>query len=119
MRQENRFDRSESDRDHDLNRQQMTSFGEFLGRHSSIAQEMSKDPTLARNPEYVKNRPELQEYLNAHPDVQAELAKNPQDFVKGSQQFGTTTGGSPTNGSSMNGPSVKTPATTPDPKPKQ
>ena len=119
MRQEKRFDRVEDGRDRDANGRQMASFGDFLDHHSSIAKEMSKDPSLAKNPEYVKNHPELQEYLNAHPDVQEQLTENPQSFFKGTQEFRNNSNGSLTNGSTSNGSSVKTPASIPDPKPKQ
>ena len=89
-------------------------FGEFLGGHSSVAQRLSKDPSLVKNEEFMANHPELKEYLKSHPDVQQELMKNPQIFVNSSQKFSTGTSGSGT---------VKSPATTAaptaEPKPKQ
>lgn len=69
------------------------SFGEFLGGHASISDQLSKDPTLVKNEEFLQNHPELREYLNAHPDVQQELLKNPDSFVKSAQQFNKTNGG--------------------------
>jgi hypothetical protein len=123
MNQEARYEHSENngvrdhgrsrdaDRDRDgLHRQ----FGEFLGGHSSISQQLSKDPSLVKNEEFMANHPELKEYLNSHPDVQQELMKNPQTFVSSSQKFSTGTSGTGT---------VKSPTTTAapttEPKPKQ
>jgi len=95
MRQENRYDRREDDRDrghgistgdrNDRNRMgdpdgrgELTSFGQFLGGHSTVAQQLSKDPSLANNKEYLANHPELGEYLRAHPAVTQQLSENPQ-----------------------------------------
>src|SRR4029077_461705 len=62
MRQEQRFDRHEDmHRDHDPARAELASFGQFLGSHSAVAQQLSKDPSLAKNEEYRENHPELQQ----------------------------------------------------------
>jgi small nuclear ribonucleoprotein (snRNP)-like protein len=86
MQQENRFDRHEDrDRDRDTTRGEMATFGQFLGSHASIAQDLSKDPWLANSENYQKSHPELQQYLQTHPGVQAQLKQNPQAFVKSTQ----------------------------------
>jgi len=91
MRQEQRFDRSEdSAMRGDVNRGQVSSFHEFLEGHDKIAGELSKNPSLATNQEYLENHPALHEYLQAHPQVHQELRENPQAFVTSAQQFGTT-----------------------------
>jgi hypothetical protein len=80
-----------------MNREQY-SFGQFLGTHSGISEQLSKDPSLLKNREYMSSHPELQTYLKAHPDAQSQMAKDPDSFLKASQQFssstktGTTTG---------------------------
>lgn len=105
MRDEQRFDRREDrmmDRDGELR-----GFGEFLGTHNSIAQQLAKNPQLAQNQEYVANHPDLQAYLQAHPAVQSQLKQNPSIVTQFTQQ--------------QNGTSKSTTTTTPhvDPKPKQ
>jgi hypothetical protein len=93
MRQEQHFDRSEDSatrRSGDVNRGQVSSFHEFLEGHDKIAGELSKNPSLATNQEYLENHPALHEYLQAHPQVRQELRENPQAFVTSAQQFGTT-----------------------------
>jgi hypothetical protein len=110
MRQEDRYERSESDRDHDRgmrtgdrdernrygdddNGREMASFGQFLGAHSSMAAELSKDPSLANNKEYLASHPELDAYLKAHPMMSQQLAANPQSVMNSNwmqQQNGTT-----------------------------
>ena len=88
MRQEQRFDRHEGMRgDHATTQAELESFGQFLGSHSTVAEQLSRDPSLAKNQEYRENHPELQQYLSAHPRVQEELSENPQAFVKSAQQF--------------------------------
>lgn len=119
MREEDRFDRHEDNRDgdhrwdsdHDANRGGLASFHEFLGGHSAIADQLARDPQLATNQEYMENHPELRTYLQSHPDVQQELAQNPQAFMKSVQQFDQNSATSP------KGMAPKTPVI--DPKPKQ
>jgi len=92
MRAEERYDQHEGDRDHDWNRDhdarmggdndrnrgEYTSFGQFLGGHSNVATELSSDPSLATNKEYLATHPELDQYLKAHPTMSQQLTANPQ-----------------------------------------
>jgi len=80
MRQEQRFDRREDGRE-------LADFGQFLGGHSKIAQQLSRDPQLANNQQFIGSHPELQEYLNAHPGVKDQLAQNPRAAMTGIQPF--------------------------------
>jgi GrpB-like predicted nucleotidyltransferase (UPF0157 family) len=107
MRQEERYDRREDDRDRDHGqprmgnpdgRGELTSFGQFLGGHSTVAQQLSKDPSLANNKEYLATHPELGEYLKVHPAMTQQLAENPQ-AVMGSDwvQQGSSTAVKPSN----------------------
>ena len=86
MRQERRFDQREDSRNptttfHDRDRDDLASFGQFLGGHSTLAQQLSKDPSLANNKEFLANHTDLQDYLKAHPEVQQQLATNPQGVI--------------------------------------
>jgi len=90
--QEQRFDRREDStmrRDRDVTGGELSSFNEFLGSHGNIAGELSKNPSLATNKEYLENHPELRDYLKTHPEVHEELSENPQKFLQSAQQFGT------------------------------
>ena len=89
MRQENRYDRTEAGRgDPDAAHRQ---FGEFLGHHMDISRDLDKDASVVKKDEYVRNHPELQAYLNAHPEVREGLMADPHGFVKSTQQFNTQT----------------------------
>jgi phage-related protein len=72
------------------------SFGQFLGGHSIIGQQLSRDPSLANNKEYLESHAELREYLTAHPAVKDQLTTNPQAFMASVQQSGTTATGKAT-----------------------
>jgi hypothetical protein len=93
MREEDRYDRQEDmDRSHP---KQAANFRDFLGGHSGISQDLSRNPMKANDPDYRRSHPELEAYLNAHPDVQSALHENPQSFMKTVQQPAaapTTTG---------------------------
>jgi len=88
MHDEERFDRRE--RDHDrVGSAELASFSEFLGNHDRIGDELSKNPSLANNQEYLESHPELRDYLKANPQVHQQLSENPGSFIKASQQFDT------------------------------
>src|SRR5260370_728371 len=92
MSREQNFDRREDSnfqRDRDVTGGELGSFHEFMEGHSNIAGELSKNPSLANNKEYLESHPELREYLKAHPEVHEELSENPQSFLKSAQQFDT------------------------------
>lgn len=111
MRQEERYDRQEDrdrddrisavDRDRDRRgdldgRRELASFGQFLGGHSSVAAELSRDPSLANNKEYLASHPELGEYLKAHPAMSQQLTANPQAVMSStSVQQGSGMGAKP------------------------
>jgi hypothetical protein len=89
MHQEQRFDRRDTmmGRDRDVTRRELSSFNEFLGDHNNIAWELSKNPSLANNEEYLENHSALRDYLKANPEVHEELSENPQAFLKSAQEF--------------------------------
>jgi len=88
MRDEDRYDRQDGDHNQlsaanrdERNRGELTSFGQFLSGHSSVAEELSSDPSLANNKEYLASHPELDQYLKAHPTMSQQLAENPQEVM--------------------------------------
>src|ERR1700721_1043391 len=65
----------------DRNRGELTNFGQFLGGHSNVAADLSRDPSLANNKEYLSSHPDLDEYLKAHPTMSQQLTANPQGVM--------------------------------------
>ncbi len=93
MNREQVYDRHENagfGHDHDVTQGELSSFHEFLEGHGSISSELSKNPSLATNEEYLENHSALQTYLKSNPQVSEELKENPQAFVKSAQSFDTT-----------------------------
>jgi hypothetical protein len=78
------------------------SFGEFLGAHANISDDLAKNPSLVKEQDYMQGHPELQSYLNDHPEVRQDLMADPQTFVQSAQQF---------NSSGQAGKTTTTPAT--------
>jgi hypothetical protein len=90
----NRVVRFDSGENHDFDREGMASFRDFLGTHPRIAEDISKEPRLVRDHDYVQKNPDLDGYLKAHPDVRDRWTSDPENFVKGAQQVsGPTTNG--------------------------
>jgi len=81
MRQEQRYDRMENgqnSRAPGRDGREVSNFGDFLRGHSGVADQLSKNPSLANNKEYLESHPELQNYLKDHPGLQQRLSVNPQ-----------------------------------------
>jgi len=93
MRREERFDRHE-DRwnQQNMRRAEVTNFGQFLSGHSLIGQQLSKDPSLVANKEYLESHAELRDYLNAHPELKQQITQNPQAVMSDVQSGASTTG---------------------------
>ncbi|HUN61000.1 MAG TPA: hypothetical protein VMU53_03370 [Candidatus Sulfotelmatobacter sp.] len=111
------FDRANAyDRDHDANHDAQRRFGEFLGSHSDLNQQLAKNPSLCKDPQFMQDHPEFQDYLNSHPDVRAQLMADPDNFLKSTQQWNNAPGTKTTT----QPPAAPTSApTTSTPKPKQ
>ena len=88
----------------------MADFGGFLGNHSDIQRDLSRDPNAVKDHDWVRNHGELDAYLSAHPEVRADLMANPQNFVDGAQKLnnGSPTGTPGTPAGSMNGSGMGT-----------
>jgi hypothetical protein len=103
MRQEDAYHRDENPRDHDPMHDHMADFGGFLRSHSEIEKDLSRDPSAVKDHAYVQNHTELDAYLNAHPDVRAELMANPQSFVHGAQQYNSASPSGSSSGAGASG----------------
>lgn len=68
------------------------SFERFLGNHSEIAEQISQNPSLLNNKEYLEGHPDLQQYLKAHPEAQKEFTENPNAFISALQSGTSMTG---------------------------
>jgi phage-related protein len=111
MRKEQRFDRHEDERDR-------TEFGQFLGGHAKIAQQLSQNPQLANNQQFIDSHPEFQEYLNAHPGVKDQLTQNPRAVMTGIQPLHGTSPNNTNPGTTLN-PGTKPAPTDRQPMEKQ
>jgi hypothetical protein len=100
MHQEDRINMAENRDFRDARHDHMADFGGFLGGHRDIARDLDRDPESVKNREFVQNRPDLDRYLNDHPDVRSDLMANPHDFVRGAQQMSS---GDHATGSGMSG----------------
>jgi len=79
------FGRGDEGRDRGADRDRAANFREFLGNHRDVAEQLSRNPDLAKDHDFMSSHPELHDYLAAHPDANRELMNNPQSFVKSAQ----------------------------------
>jgi hypothetical protein len=66
--------------DHDINRERIR-FNDFLDGHPRIAADLSTDPSLVNNPDYLEDHRELREFLRDHPAIREALRENPRAFI--------------------------------------
>ena len=52
---------------------ELKTFEKFLDDHPSIAADLNKDPSLVDNSDYLAKHPELQQFLNGHPNLRQEI----------------------------------------------
>jgi hypothetical protein len=103
MRQEDAYGRDSNTSDRDPMHDHMAAFGGFLHSHSDIRNDLSKNPSVVKNHEYVQNHPELDAYLNAHPGVRTDLMANPENFVQGARQYNNANPSGSSSGAGVNG----------------
>jgi hypothetical protein len=65
----------------DINRAELRNFDQFLDSHPQIRAELSRNPSLVNNREYVEKHQELRTFLEGHPGVREELRENPGVFM--------------------------------------
>ena len=56
-------------------------FDHWMRQNPQASQEIRNDPSLLNNPQYMANHPDLQKFMNEHPDFKNAVAKNPNKVV--------------------------------------
>jgi hypothetical protein len=83
MEREKRFDRRESRQranpNPDLTRQEVSRMDQFLDKNPNIDQDLRRNPGLVNNAEYLEAHPQLQAFLNQHPNVKEKRSRRIHD----------------------------------------
>ena len=91
MERERRFDARENRRaanpNPDLNRQEVATMDQFVDKNPGIERELSRNPSLVNNADYLAAHPQLQAFLSQHPNVKEEIAENPRYFMQRESRF--------------------------------
>jgi phage-related protein len=61
---------------------EIVGFDRFLDRHPEIGQQLSSNPSLITNTQYLEQHPGLRAYLDDHPAVKKEVIETPSYFVR-------------------------------------
>jgi len=59
----------------------------YLDQHPKVAQQLSQNPRLIDNPQYVQNHPGLNEFLQTHPDARQEWKSHPYKFMRAERRY--------------------------------
>jgi hypothetical protein len=91
---------SNSDRDQDRERNangqnqnpgqrtgQAAQLDQFLDSHQQIDKDLTANPSLATNNAYLDQHQDLRTFLNDHPDLREQFAKNPTSLMQRTNQF--------------------------------
>jgi phage-related protein len=84
---EHNEDRSEGNKGDHITNLELKHFDEFLDQHAAIRKDLTRDPKLADNADYLVNHPDLDSFLKAHGGVRGELLKHPQEFMQREKQY--------------------------------
>jgi len=68
-------------------RRQLWDFQQFLSQHPWIANKLRQKPSLAHDEGFLRDNPELPQFLNAHPFVQAGFRVDANAFMQKEQAF--------------------------------
>jgi hypothetical protein len=53
----------------------------YLDHHPEVARELSRNPALADNPQFLATHPGLDSYLASHPQIRTDLQQHPERFM--------------------------------------
>jgi len=70
----------------------------YLDSHPQVAQQLSANPSLIDNPQYMAQHPGLQNYLANHPEVRADIKNHPYQFMNRENQLNSANGSNPPAG---------------------
>jgi hypothetical protein len=56
-------------------------FDQFLDSHHDIAEQLRRTPSLIDDPQFLQGHPELNTYLEDHPNVKEEISAHPDTFM--------------------------------------
>jgi hypothetical protein len=73
----------------DINWGEVSTFDAFLDHHPLVAQQLSVNPGLVRNEEYLERHQDLRNFLNTNPAVRDELTETPGWFMQRETQYRT------------------------------
>jgi hypothetical protein len=73
--------------DNDTTTAELASADRFLDSHPEIAEQLSKNPSLINDKDFVKHHPALQDYLKRNPEVREEMRENPSAFMRQEARF--------------------------------
>ena len=59
----------------------------YLDRHPEVARQLSHNPGLVDNPQFLATHPGLDNYLAGHPGVRTELQQHPDQFMNAEQKY--------------------------------
>jgi hypothetical protein len=66
----------------DINRAELRNFDQFLDSHPEIRSDLTRNPSLVNDRDYVQKHSDLRAFLDSHPAVREELRKNPRIFMR-------------------------------------
>lgn len=73
--------------DRDTTRGELANFDRFLDSHKETGEQIRKNPSLINDPQFVKNHPALQTYLEDHPAIREEVTENPNSFMHAENRY--------------------------------
>ena len=73
--------------EHDISKQELATFDNFLDSHPKIARDLREDPARVNDAAWVSSHPELKEFLGSHPRIREEAKEHPRVFMNHEKRF--------------------------------
>ncbi|HZU42985.1 MAG TPA: hypothetical protein VE994_09965 [Terriglobales bacterium] len=80
--------------DKDITQSEMRNFDQYLDKHQDVRSDLSKNPNLINDPNYLAKHPHLKAFLEEHPNTRQELKENPSAFMKSEGSYEKAENGS-------------------------
>lgn len=71
-----------------INNAEVQNFNDYLSKHPNVAQQLSANPSLINNKQYLANHQGLEGFLANHPNAAQQLHNDPAQFMRRSESSG-------------------------------
>ena len=81
MKSESGYEKAENQAPAGVSQAELRNWDSYLDKHKDVQADLSKNPGLIDDPNYLAKHPHLKEFLEQHPNTRAQLKAHPDAFM--------------------------------------